>query len=136
VFGTKGLSKRIARAVDPTLRPGETKIVSVYLHDPKGAQGIGVTLPDSPLSIVIKTWIVTLTDQRVIIHKGDEMNAARSQFVGDVTRDRVAILSAEPADKPKDLVLSFDDDAGHEFWVPALWRHEAAQFVDELQSGS
>jgi hypothetical protein len=133
VFGNKSLSKRIAKAVDPTLRPGETKVVSVYLHDPSGGQSIGVSFPESPLSSVVDTWIVTLTDQRVILHHGDTMKTSRSKFVGDVPRDHDVVISARPEDRPKELVLSFDGETSHRFLVPLVWRNEAAQFVAALR---
>jgi hypothetical protein len=124
--------KRVAKAVEPSIETGETVVVSVYLHDTHASGALGSVLLGLPAIGAIDTWIVTLTDRRVIVHKGNNMNAARSTFLGAAPRERVTILSAEPAHGPKHLVLSFDGDPGHDFEVPLVWRGEAARFATRL----
>lgn len=133
MFGNKSIAKRVAKAVDPVLRPDETKIASVYLHDPTGSDVL-VELVGVPVVRVVKTWILTLTDQRLLVHEGDPMNAAKSSLLGEADRARVALLAAEPARSPKSLVLSIDGDAGHQFDVPLVWRKDAAVFADALRA--
>jgi hypothetical protein len=128
MFGTKGLRKRIGRAVEQTLEPGEIVESTVYLHvygDPSLALVTG--LPTN-----IRTWVAVLTDRRVIILKGNEVNAARSQLAAAYPIDTVTVISADPPDKPKRIELSFQGQGSARFDVPLLWRTDATMFVAGL----
>ena len=128
MFGNKSLMKRVAKAVEPSLETQRALVVSCTCTHPPSGSARSVLL-GLPAIGAIDTWILTLTDRRVIVHKGNNMNAARSTFLGAAPRERVTMLSAEPAHGPKHLVLSFDGDAGHDFEVPLVWRGEAARFA-------
>jgi hypothetical protein len=130
VFGNKSLLKRVTKAVEPTLEPGETLVVPVYVRDLHFS--LETILLGLPASGSVDTWIVSLTDRRVIVHKGDNFNAARSKFLGASPRERVRVVAAEPPDKPAHVTLSFDGDEGHRFEVPLVWRKAAREFVEAL----
>jgi hypothetical protein len=128
MFGAKGLRKRIAVAVARTLEPGELVQATVYLH----------VLGDPTLAILtglpmnIRTWIAVLTDRRVILLKGNEINAAKSVMVGAYPTDAVTVVSDDPATKPKRLELLIRDEGSVRFDVPLIWRRDAASFVAGL----
>lgn len=127
MFGAKGLRKRVGVAVERTLEPGESVESTVYLHvygDPTGAILTG-------LPVGIRTWIVALTDKRVILLKGNEMNAAKSEMIGGYPRADVSV-STDEVDKPKHLELTLGDKGSARFAVPLIWRDDAATFAAAL----
>lgn len=128
MFGAKSLRKRIDSAVARTLESGETVESTVYLHvlgDPSVAILTG--LPTN-----IRTWIAVLTDRRVILLKGDEMNAARSEQVADYPRSSVTVTAGDTATAPKRLELQIRDSGSLHFEVPLIWRQDAERFVAGL----
>jgi hypothetical protein len=127
VFGAKGLRKRIGVAVARTLKSGEAVESTVYLHvlgDPSVAILTG-------LPVNIRTWIAVLTDRRVILLKGDEMNAARSEKVAAYPRSSVTV-AADSAHPPKHLELQIRGEGSLRFEVPLIWRQDAERFVAGL----
>jgi hypothetical protein len=128
VFGAKGLRKRIGAAVARTLQPGEIVQSTVYLHvlgDPSLAIVTG-------LPVNIRTWIAVLTDRRVILLKGDEMNAARSAKVAAYPRSSVTVSAGASAAAPKRLELAIRGKGSLRFEVPLIWRQDAQRFVEGL----
>jgi len=128
VFGAKGLRKRIGVAVARTLEPGEVVESTVYLHvlgDPSLA--ILTALP-----VNIRTWIAVLTDRRVILLKGNETNAARSEKVAAYPRASVTVADGDSAAKPKRLELQIRGNGSLRFEVPLIWRQDAERFARGL----
>ena len=128
MLGAKSLRKRIGVAVARTLEPGEVVHSTVYLHvlgDPSMAMLTG-------LPVNIRTWIAVLTDRRVILLKGDEMNAAKSEQVAAYPRSSVTVAAEDSATKPKRLELQIRDEGTLRFDVPLIWRQDAERFVAEL----
>ncbi len=128
MFGNKGILKRVTRAVEAALEPGETLVVPVYLHDPHAT--LPTLLLGVPVMATMSTWIVALTDRRVLVFEGNNMNAARSKLIGDAPRDAVQVVDSDKGH----LVLRFHGDEGHRFTVPLVWRKEAARFAEELRA--
>ena len=129
MFSGKGLRKRVADAVGRTLEPGEVVRSTVYLHVDGDRVIDRYTLP-----VGIRTWIAVLTDRRVILLKGNELNAANSELVAaypmaDVT---VAPGEGESATAPKHLELQIKDQGTLRFAVPLIWRKDAAGLVAGL----
>src|SRR5690242_14407015 len=116
MFSGKGLRKRVAEAVGRTLEPGEGVRATVYLHvygDPTSSILTG-------LPVGIRTWIVVLSDRRVILLKGNEINAAKSELVAayptaDVT---VAADHGESEAAAKHIELQIKDQGTLRFAVP------------------
>jgi hypothetical protein len=129
MFGNKNLMKRVMRAVEPALEPGEDLVVPVYLHSYRGS-GLSALLGSPAKNI--KTWIVALTSRRVLVYEGDTMNVAKSVLLGDVPREAVTVEPEGSRDKPTHLTFHFSGDDGHRFAVPLVWRNEAARLVTEL----
>ena len=130
MFGNKHMLKRATAAVEQSLEPGEQIDVIVYgrdLHFSPEALFVGAGMAG-----LADTFLLTLTNQRVIVHKGDTMNLSRSRFLGASPRDEVAVTAADPPRSPTHITLSFAGDAGHRFEVPLVWRKEAARFVGAL----
>ena len=121
------MRKRIDTAVARTLQPGEIVQSTVYLH----------VLGDPTLAIVtalpvnIRTWIAVLTDRRVILLKGNETNAAKSEKVAAYPRSSV-MVAADPAAKPKRLELQIRGEGSLHFDVPLIWREDAERFAAGL----
>ena len=130
MFSGKGLRKRVADAVGRTLEPGEVVRSTVYLH----VYGDATATILTGLPVGIRTWIAVLTDRRVILLKGNELNAANSELVAaypmaDVT---VAPGEGESATAPKHLELQIKDQGTLRFAVPLIWRKDAAGLVAGL----
>lgn len=128
VFGAGSLRKRIGVAVARTLEPGEVVESTVYLHvlgDPSLAMLTG-------LPVNIRTWIAVLTDRRVILLKGNETNAARSEQVAAYPRSSVTVATDDSGAKPKRLELQIRDAGSLRFDVPLIWREDAARFAEGL----
>src|SRR5207244_8917324 len=79
-FGKKGFAQRIAKAVEPSLEPGEQVEVSLWTRDPSGdlSRAVFGLLVEARVA----SFILTLTDRRVIVHSGHNFNANKSQMLG------------------------------------------------------
>ena len=131
-FGLKkGFARRIATAVDPTLEPGEHKVVSLWTRDPKGDMARAVF--GLMVEASVPSFILTLTDRRVIVHQGNNFNATKSEMLGSYPRDQVRLISARPPKKPMHLQLRFGNEKDAEFTVQRVWTGEAREFADGLQ---
>jgi hypothetical protein len=128
VFGAKGLRKRIGTAVARILEPGEIVQSTVYLHV-LGDPSLAVL---TALPVNIRTWIAVLTDRRVILLKGNETNAARSERVAAYPRSSVTVPAGDGAALPKRLELHIRGKGSLHFEVPLLWRQDAERFVAGL----
>ena len=124
-FGKKGFAQRIAKAVDASLEPGERIEVSLWTRDPSG------DLSRAILGLLVEarvaSFVLTLTDRRVIVHSGHNFEARRSKVLGSYLREQVSVLSAEPPTKPRHLTVR----VGHEKDA-RFTRAEAKQFADGL----
>jgi len=128
MFGKKGFEKRVGQAVDRVLEPGEQVVSSVWTrapgHDVATALG-GVFDASTP------SFIVTLTDRRVIVHQGNNTWAAKSELLGSYPRAQVISLDP-PSDKPKRLALRFGTEKDAAFRVQPAWQKQAKAFLDDL----
>jgi hypothetical protein len=131
MFGNKSIKKRVVRAVEPVLEPGEQLVVPVYLHT-YGGLNLAAVLQGTAVVGDIRTWIVALTNRRVLFFQGDTMNAARSHLLGAVPRSSAQVTYEGPADKPTHLTLSVSGGTGDRFAVPVVWRKDAAELLHEL----
>ena len=129
-FGKKGFAQRIAKAVDASLEPGERIEVSLWTRDPSG------DLSRAILGLLVEarvaSFVLTLTDRRVIVHSGHNFDARRSKLLGSYPREQVSVLSAEPPTKPRHLTVRFGYEKDARFTVQPVWRAEAKQFADGL----
>jgi len=129
-FGKKGFAQRIAKAVDASLEPGERIEVSLWTRDPSG------DLSRAILGLLVEarvaSFVLTLTDRRVIVHSGHNFDARRSKLLGSYPREQVSVLSAEPPTKPRHLTVRFGHEKDARFTVQPVWRAEAKQFADGL----
>lgn len=129
-FGKKGFAQRIAKAVDASLEPGERVVVSLWTRDPSG------DLSRAILGLLVEarvaSFVLTLTDRRVIVHSGHNFDARRSKLLGSYPREQVSVLSAEPPTKPRHLTVRFGHEKDARFTVQPVWRAEAKQFADGL----
>ena len=130
VFGKKGFAQRIAKAVDPSLDAGEHVEVSLWTRDPSGDLSRAVC--GLLVEARVASFILTLTDRRVIVHSGHNFDARRSQMLGSYPRELVSVLAADPPAKPKHLTLRFGGDKDAQFTVQPVWRPEARQFAEAL----
>jgi hypothetical protein len=128
VFGAKGLRKRIGVAVARTLESGEIVQSTVYLHV-LGEPSLAIL---TGLPVNIRTWIAVLTDRRVILLKGNEMNAAKSEKVAAYQRSSVTVAAQDSTDMPKCLELEIRGKGNLRFEVPVIWRKDAERFVEAL----
>jgi hypothetical protein len=129
-FGKKGFAQRIAKAVDTSLEPGERVEVSLWTRDPGGdlSRAVFGLLVEAR----VKSFILTLTDRRVIVHSGHNFDARRSQVLGSYPRELVSVLGADPPTKPSHLTLRFGGEKDARFTVQPVWRGEARQFAEGL----
>jgi hypothetical protein len=129
-FGKKGFAQRIAKAVDSSLEPGEHVEVSLWTRDPGGdlSRAVFGLLVEAR----VKSFILTLTDRRVIVHSGHNFDARRSQVLGSYPRELVSVLGADPPTKPRHLTLRFGGEKDARFTVQPVWRGEARQFAEGL----
>ena len=129
-FGKKGFAQRIAKAVDGSLDPGENVEVSLWTRDPGGdlSRAVFGLLAEARVA----SFILTLTDRRVIVHSGHNFDARRSQMLGSYHRELVSVLSADPPAKPRHLALRFGNEKDARFTVQPVWRGEARQFAEGL----
>lgn len=130
MFGAKALRKRVGTAVARTLEPGEVVESTVYLHvlgDPSLAVLTG-------LPVNIRTWIAVLTDRRVILLKGNETNAAKSEQVAAYPRSAVTVGDRDAAKPPKHLELQIRGEDALRFEVPLIWRQDAERFAEGLRT--
>ena len=129
-FGKKGFAQRIARAVDSSLEPGEQVEVSLWTRDPKG------DLSRAVFGLMVEgacaSFILTLTDRRVIVHSGHNFNATKSQMLGSYPRDKVSVLSADPPAKPRHLALRFGHEKDAAVHGAAGVARRGQQFADSL----
>ena len=125
-FGNKHLLRRATQAVEKSLEPGEQIEVIVYAWDVHFSLE-AVFIPGSLGHT--KTFLLSLTNRRVIVHKGDDINLARSEFLGAMPRERVTIAETRGRRNPTSLTVRFDSDEGHRFTIPLVWRANAARFV-------
>lgn len=130
IFGKKGFAQRIAKAVDASLEPGERVEVSLWARDPSGdlSRAVFGLLVEARVA----SFILTLTDRRVIVHSGHNFDARRSQMLGSYPRELVSVLSADPPTKPRHLTLRFGGEKDARFTVQPVWRSEARQFAEGL----
>ena len=130
IFGKKGFAQRVAKAVDASLEPGERVEVSLWARDPSGdlSRAVFGLLVEARVA----SFILTLTDRRVIVHSGHNFDARRSQMLGSYPRELVSVLSADPPAKPRHLTLRFGGEKDARFTVQPVWRGEARQFAEGL----
>jgi hypothetical protein len=130
MFSGRGLRRRVALAVERTLEPGEVIRSTVYLH--VYGDAIGSILTGLPTGI--RTWIVALTDRRVILLKGNELNAAKSELVAAFPLADVAVAPGDGESNviPKHLEFQFAGQGNVRFAVPLIWRRDAGNFITEL----
>jgi hypothetical protein len=131
MLGNKSIKKRVVRAVEPVLEPGEQLVVPVYLHT-YGGLNLAAVLQGTAVVGDIRTWIVALTNRRVLFFQGDTMNAARSRLLGAVPRSSAHVTYEGPPDKPTHLTLAVSGGTDDRFAVPVVWRRDAAQLLREL----
>jgi hypothetical protein len=129
LFGNTGIRKRIVRAVEPLLSPGETLEAVVYARDPAGRVASGTIL--GIVAPTVKTFVLALTDRRVLVLEGNNVNAAKSTLLGAMERERVSV-QADLATTSHDRVTLVFDGTGSTFEIPRLWREEAAGMVRSL----
>lgn len=129
-FGKKGFAQRIAKAVEPSLEPGEQVEISLWTRDPSGDMARAVL--GLMAEARVASFILTLTDRRVIVHSGHNFNATKSQMLGSYPRDKVSVLAADPPAKPRHLTLRFGHEKDAQFTVQPVWRGEAKQFAERL----
>ena len=134
LLGKKAFASRIAQAVDASLEPNEQVTVSLWTRDPKGdlARAVFGLLAEAR----VQSFILTLTDQRVVVHQGNNFDARKSTLLGSYPRDRVSVLRAHPRNKPSHLDLRFGPEKDARFTVQLLWRGEAKAFADGLGAPS
>jgi hypothetical protein len=132
LFGKKGFAQRIAKAVDTSLEPGEHVEVSLWTRDPSGdlSRAVFGLLVEARVA----SFILTLTDRRVIVHSGHNFDARRSQVLGSYPRELVSVLSADPPAKPRHLTVRFGGEKDARFTVQPVWRREAKAFADALRA--
>lgn len=131
-LGKKGFAQRIGKAVDASLEPGEQVKVSLWTRDPSGDLSRAVF--GLMVEARVASFILTLTDRRVIVHSGNNFNATKSQVLGSYPRDKVFLLSADPPAKPRHLTLRFGHEKDAQFTVQPVWRGEAKQFAEGLSA--
>jgi hypothetical protein len=132
LFGKNVFAQRIAQAVDASIEEGETVLVSLWTRDPAGdlARAVFGLLVEAGVA----SFILTLTDQRVLVHQGQNFDARKSTVLGSYPREQVSVLSADPRQKPRHLVVRFGHEKDARFTVQPVWRHEAKQFADALSA--
>jgi hypothetical protein len=131
VFGNKGIKKRVVRAIELVLEPGEQLVVPVYLHS-FGGLNLAAALSGATIAGDIRTWIAALTDRRVMLFQGDTMNAARSTLIGAVPRSEARVTYEGSPTRPTHLILTVEAGTPDRFAVPLVWRKDAGTFVHEL----
>jgi hypothetical protein len=129
-FGKKGFAQRIAKAVAPSLEPGEQVEVSLWTRDPGGdlSRAIFGLLVEARVA----SFVLTLTDRRVIVHSGQNFDARRSKMLGSYPREHVSVVAADPPAKPRHLTVRFGHEKDARFTVQPVWRVEAKQFAEAL----
>jgi hypothetical protein len=131
MFGNQSIKKRVGRAVVPFLEPGEQLVVPVFLHT-YGSLNLAAMLQGTGVVGDIRTWIVALTNRRVLLFQGDSMNAARSRLLGAVPRSKAHVTYEGSPAKPTHLTLTVSGGTDDRFAVPVVWRKDVAELVREL----
>ena len=130
LFGKKGFAQRVAQAVDASLEPGEHVVVSLWTRDPSGDVSRAVWGLAAEASVA--SFIITLTNRRVIVHQGNNFDARKSTLLGSYPREQVSVLQADPPEKPSHISLRFGSEKDARFTVQRVWRPEAKQLADAL----
>jgi hypothetical protein len=123
------MRRKVGEAVAGVLEPGETARHSVYLHV-YGSPGSSILLGGLPVNI--GTWILAVTDRRVLVFRGDLMDAARSRLVASYPRQAVTVEPHGGEGRPVRLTVSLGTDGSQRFSVPNIWRREAGELVAEM----
>lgn len=108
--------------------PGEVVEGFVYLH----AYGDPTTAIVTGLPTNIATWIAARTNRRVLIFRGDGVNAARSRLAAAYPLAEVTVSVDRPG-KPTKLGISAAGRTAT-FSVPLIWRSDAATFAEGLST--
>ncbi len=122
-----GFRKRCLQAIEPCLEDGEQLEVFVW------ARSTGTVEQALFRQASIPSWIITLTDRRIIVHEGDNYRANRSRLLGSFPRDRVRRIDTGAKPRSK-LTLSFDGDEGHTFLIQLMWSKDAAALAASLDA--
>jgi hypothetical protein len=134
-FGKKGFAQRIAKAVDASLEPGERVEVSLWTRDPGG--DLSRAMFGLMVEARVASFILTLTDRRVIVHSGHNFDARRSKMLGSYPREQVSVVAADPPTKLRHLTIRFGHEKDARFTVQRVWRVEAKELAAALPaSGS
>lgn len=129
MLGEKRIRRKVGEAVQRAIEPGEELRASVYLHTYSSLLPVIAT---GGVQSNIHTTIVALTDRRVLVLAGNEMNAAKSQLIAAFPRAEVAVDAGDRPTKPTHLELTLGGVGSHRFAVPLIWRGDAAAFVADL----
>jgi hypothetical protein len=128
MLGANRMRRKVAQAVEKAVGPGEVALESVYLHT-YGSASSAITVGGLPVNI--GTWILCLTDRRVLMFKGDNRDASKSRLIAEFPRDAVTVESSGRGGRISHLTVS--SGAGSQrFSVPSIWRRNATQLVAEL----
>ncbi len=123
----KGFRKRCLRAIEPCLEDGEQLEVFVW------TRSLGTIDQALFNQASIPSWILSLTDRRLIVHEGNNYGAHKSRFLGSFPRDQVRLIDDPKSSPTKRLTLSFDGDEGHTFRVQQQWGKDGAALADALR---
>jgi hypothetical protein len=123
------MRRKVGEAVDKVVEPGEVIREAVYLHT-YGSPTSSIMSGGLPTNI--DTWILSVTDRRVLLLRGDSMNAANSKLIAGYPRAEVRAQPSGRGGKLTYLTVSFGADPSRRFAVPNIWRRNAAALVDEL----
>jgi hypothetical protein len=58
----------------------------------------------------VASFILTLTNRRVIVHLGHNFDARRSKMLGSYPRDQVSVAADDPPAKPRHLTVRFGQE--------------------------
>ena len=123
------MRRKVAEAVEKAVGPGEVALESVYLHT-YGSASSAIMVGGLPVNI--GTWILCLTDRRVLMFKGDDRDASKSRLIAEFPRDAVTVEPSGRGGRISHLTVSFAGAGSQRFAVPNIWRRNASQLVAEL----
>lgn len=130
LFDNKSVLKRFMVAVDAELGSDEAAQVVVYARarvDAAAAVVFGtLALAATP------TYVIALTQRRVLVFQGNNVNAAKSMLIGTVDRGLARADAVNKSDAPDQIGLVVTGQPTVFFEIPKLWRRDAARLVDEL----
>lgn len=131
-IGKKSVARRARQAVTAVLEPGETIHALAYA---RGQEGLDAMQFYVMPAVATSSWILATTNRRVLVFAGNQFNAARSTLAAAAPLSSVRAGEVDLERPMRSYVeLVFEGVEKVRFLIPALWKQEATELIDQLRA--